>query len=58
MAIDPIISKYMSELGRKGGNTTLKKHGKKYFSKISKIAKLKINRSPSDDKKVSPVYEI
>lgn len=30
------IKKQMAEWGRKGGKATLKKHGKKYFSKIRK----------------------
>lgn len=28
------ISKYMSELGRRGGKSTLEKYGKEYYSKI------------------------
>jgi hypothetical protein len=32
------VKKYLSSLGKKGGGTTLKKHGKEHFKKISKLA--------------------
>lgn len=33
------IQEAAKELGKKGGETTLKKHGKKHFSKIGKKSK-------------------
>ena len=38
-----IISKYMSDLGRKGGKATLKKYGRKYYGKINGNKLKKIN---------------
>jgi hypothetical protein len=34
-----IISEHMSTLGKKGGNTTLKRHGREHFSVIAKARK-------------------
>ena len=42
-----IISKYMSDLGRKGGKSTLKKYGRKYYGKINGHKLKKINLVPS-----------
>ena len=33
------IKDYMSVIGKKGGNTTKKRYGKGYFSKIAKMKK-------------------
>jgi len=30
------ITKYLSEIGKKGGESTKKKHGKRYFVELSK----------------------
>ena len=35
--MDAYISQYMSEIGKKGGNTTLQRKGKAHFKEISQL---------------------